>query len=231
MSLVLYELAADSDRRFSPFCWRSRLALQHKGQTFETVPVRFTEKEKIAFSGQDKAPVLVHGDRIVADSWAIAEYLESAFPDAPSLFGGPAGAALSRFHASWAETVLQPAIFRLVLLDIWRCLPPEDQTYFRTSREARLGTTLEAFCGEPQTQLAGFRTVLAPLTATLQHQPFLGGEAPLYADYAVFGAFMWAASVSPLQLLEDGDTVATWRGRLYESLPRDARALKTAGAL
>ena len=42
MSLVLYELTADPDRRFSPYCWRSRLALQHKDQTFKTVPVRFT---------------------------------------------------------------------------------------------------------------------------------------------------------------------------------------------
>ena len=118
-----------------------------------------------------------------------------------------------------------------MLLDVWRCLPLEDQDYFRSSREARVGTTLEAFSAEPEQRLPAFRALLAPLRATLQRQPFLGGEAPLYADYVVFGAFMWAASVSPLQLLEDGDAVAAWRGGLYESLPRDARGLRMAGPL
>ncbi|WP_375505338.1 glutathione S-transferase N-terminal domain-containing protein [uncultured Nostoc sp.] len=56
----LYDLAgAEDDRRFSPNCWRVRLALLHKGLPFETVPWRFTEKETIAFSGQGKVPVIV----------------------------------------------------------------------------------------------------------------------------------------------------------------------------
>jgi hypothetical protein len=51
--IKLYDLAgAESDRRFSPYCWRIRLALEHKQQAVETLPWRFTEKEEIAFSGQ-----------------------------------------------------------------------------------------------------------------------------------------------------------------------------------
>jgi hypothetical protein len=37
----------DTARRFSPFCWRIRVALAHKGLTVETIPWRFTEKAAI----------------------------------------------------------------------------------------------------------------------------------------------------------------------------------------
>ena len=36
MALQLYDLAgAESERRFSPYCWRTKLALMHKGLKFE----------------------------------------------------------------------------------------------------------------------------------------------------------------------------------------------------
>lgn len=68
MSLVLYDLAgAEADRQFSPYCWRTRLALAHKNLPAEIVPWRFTEKDVIARSGQPRVPVLVDDDRWVAD--------------------------------------------------------------------------------------------------------------------------------------------------------------------
>ena len=54
----------------------------------------FQQGDKIAFSGQEKVPVIIDKNadgKWVNDSWAIAKYLESAYPDRPSLFGGPAG--------------------------------------------------------------------------------------------------------------------------------------------
>ena len=101
MALRLYDLAgADPERRFSPYCWRIRLALAHKELPAETIPWRFTEKEAIAPSGQGRVPVLVDGERWIADSWPLANYLEDAYADRPSLFGGPIGRHLSRFYSS-----------------------------------------------------------------------------------------------------------------------------------
>jgi glutathione S-transferase len=54
----------------------------------------FQEGEKIKFSGQGKVPVIIDNNKDgkwVNDSWAIAKYLESTYPDRPSLFNGPAG--------------------------------------------------------------------------------------------------------------------------------------------
>ena len=52
MTITLYDLAgAEADRRFSPFCWRIRMALAHKELPVETVAWRFTEKEALAPTG------------------------------------------------------------------------------------------------------------------------------------------------------------------------------------
>ena len=48
-------------RSFSPYCWRTKFALAHKGIPVETVPWRFTDKAALAFSGQDKVPALRDG--------------------------------------------------------------------------------------------------------------------------------------------------------------------------
>jgi glutathione S-transferase len=215
--LKLYDLAgAETDRRFSPYCWRVRLALAHKGLDVETIPWRFTEKEAIAPSGQGRVPVLVDGDKWVSDSWTIAEYLEDKYPGLPSLFGGAAGRALSRFYVGWADGVFQPSALRFVLLDIWKHGDPKDKDYFRKTREERVGMTLEAYVAEREKYLKGFRDSLTPLRLALKTQPFLGGDKPLQADYIVFGTFQWARAISDFELLAADDPVAAWRSRLLD---------------
>jgi glutathione S-transferase len=133
-AIRMYDLAgADSNRRFSPYCWRIRMALAHKDLAVETIPWRFTEKAAIAHSGQDRVPVIEDGDRVVSDSWAIANYLEDAYPERPSLFGGAAARAAARFINSWADTVQNGGSASFVAVDIVRHLDPRDQDYFLES--------------------------------------------------------------------------------------------------
>lgn len=227
MTLRLYDLAgADPNRRFSPYCWRIRLALAHKRLPVETIPWRFTEKTEIAPSGSKTVPVLVDGDRWIANSWTIANYLEDAYPDSPSLFGGAAARRLTRHYSSLADALVI-AIFPFIALDILERVADKDREYFRASREQRVGKTLEAFVANRDAGLAGFRASLTPLRSTLKTQPFFGGDEPLYADYALFGQFQWARCISPFALLEEGDPVKLWRDRLldcFEGLARRAVA-------
>src|ERR1700676_1692748 len=88
MSLKLFELVGtDAARPFSPFCWRTRMALAHKGLSAQTIPWCFTEKAAIAPHKSEKVPVLLDGETAVADSWGIANYLGDISPDRPARFG------------------------------------------------------------------------------------------------------------------------------------------------
>jgi glutathione S-transferase len=217
MAITLYDLAgAEAERRFSPFCWRTKMALAHKGLEVETVPWRFTEKDKLPQPNAGRVPVIVDGGEVVHDSPAIAEYLEGRYPDRPSLFGGETGRALTRFVQNWTETVLHPGMIGFVVLDICRHAAPQDQPYFRQSREERFGRSLEDVVKDRDTRLPAFRESLMPLRRTLERQKFLGGAAPSYADYLVFGAFQWARAISDFELLAAADPIAAWRGRLLD---------------
>jgi glutathione S-transferase len=211
MSRMLYDLAgADPALRFSPYCWRIKLALAHKGLDYETTAWRFTEKDVIAFSGQTKVPVLVDHDVVVHDSAAIADYLDRQYPDAPPLFGDAAARALTHFIQKWAEETLHPAIVKIVLPDIFKILDPKDQPYFRETRERFQGKTIEALAAERATHLPVLEAVLKPLRATLAGQKFLAGDSPAWADHIVFGALQWARLTSSTPLWPADDVVAHW---------------------
>ena len=215
---VLYDLAgADPARRFSPFCWRTRMALAHKGLEVETIPWRFTDTDVIAFSGQGRVPVLTDGATTLHDSWTIAVHLETAYPDRPLLFGGTTGMAITRFINAWADRTLQPTIAPLVITDILAHLHEKDQPYFRASREKAFGRRLEEVTVDRDSRVHIFRQTLEPLRTILRTQPFIAGDAPAYADYIPFGSLQWARAISPFQLLEPEDPVFAWRDRLLDA--------------
>ena len=224
MAIKMYDLAgADSNRRFSPYCWRTKLALAHKQLAVETIPWHFTDKAAIAFANSERVPVIVDDGKPVADSWAIANYLEDAYRSKPSLFGGAVGCSLARFYNAWADTVLHPAMARFLALDILNHIAKEDQAYFRKSREDRFGMTLEEFCKDREARLPAFSQLLEPLRQTLASQPFLAGQQPLYPDYILFGSFMWARSIGTLRLLDRADPIDVWRERLLDAFGGMAR--------
>lgn len=225
--LRLFDLAGGADDiRFSPNCWRIRLALAHKGLPVQTVAWRFTDKDAIAQSGQGKVPVLVVGDHWLSESWDIAEYLEDAYPALPSLFGGDKGRALARFVNQWASEVLHPAVARVILPQISAALHEKDKEYFRQTREAAFGRSFEAIAAERENALAALRVTLGPLRSTLANQRFLAGSAPNYADHAVFGAFQWARVITSDALTTIEDPVSGWVERMLDAYDGLARAAK-----
>jgi glutathione S-transferase len=217
VGIQLYDLAgAQDDRRFSPYCWRVKMALKHKGLEFETIPWRYTEKDAIAFSGQGAVPVLVDGGRSVHDSWDIALYLEQAYPSRPALFEGGESQALAQFFSHWAVRTLHPALMRVIALDLYGKVHPKDQPYFRETREKRFGAALESLAGDVKKGLADFRGALEPLRPGLVQNGFVSGKGPGFADYILFSVFQWARVVSPTRLLEPDDPLYAWRERMLD---------------
>src|SRR6266852_1331053 len=220
MPLKLFELVdTDEQRPFSPFCWRTRMALSHKGLSAESIPWCFTEKDAIAPHKSEKVPVLIDDETSIADSWAIANYLEDNYPDRPSLFGGEGGRAMGRMMNWWGDLTVIGGMFPLIVADIPAHLKPVDALYF--------GKTLEEVVAARDKSVEGFRKALEPMRLTLKTQAFLGGDAPNYADYIVFGGFQWARVVSPFRLLAENDPVHAWREKLLDAF--DGMARKSPG--
>jgi glutathione S-transferase len=169
-------------------------------------------------------PVIVDGGRGVADSWAIANYLEDTYRDRPLLFGSGQERALARFYNQWTDVTLHGAIGPLVVPDILEHLDARDRDYFRASREARLGTKLEALKTRRENYLSMLQQVLEPLRQTLAAQPYLAGDTPGYPDFIVFGAFQWARSISALRIVQPSDPIDSWRQRLLDAFDSFARS-------
>jgi glutathione S-transferase len=221
--LSLYELVgADPEIRFSPHCWKTRMALAHKGLESACIPWRFADKGRN--SSPTQVPVLIHGDATVTDSWSIALYLEEQFPERPSLFGSGHAIPVARFVNSWADTALLPAMARIILLDVYECLDEGDRGYFRSAREKNFGMSLESLVADQPARLADFRRALQPLRHMLKRQDFIGGTDPAYADYCVFGMFMWARCSSETGIVDPDDIVARWHERLLDAFDGLARA-------
>lgn len=224
MSLVLHDLAAGDGRLFSPNCWRTRLALLHKGLSFETRPTLFTGIPAIG-PGVKTVPVLADAGTLVIDSFVIAEHLEARYPDRPSLFGGDTGRRLAWFIQQWVVTATVLPVLKMIVADIHARLAPQDQPYFRESREKRFKGPLEAVQAKARQDVEAFRAGLAPLRLTFATQPFLGGEAPTYADYVAFGTFQWARMMSPFRVLAEDDPVLAWVRRCIDLHGGAARAV------
>ncbi|RWL99821.1 MAG: glutathione S-transferase family protein [Mesorhizobium sp.] len=217
MTILLYDLVGhDAARPFSPHCWKTKMALAHKGLTATQVPTRFLEVPKVEGGLSKTVPVIRDGERVVADSFAIALYLDEAYPDRPTLFGGEGGKALARFIERWSQFTIHPYVATVALTDLHDMQDEPNAAYFRDSREQRYGKRLEEVVANRDAGLAAFRAALEPLRSTLTYQPFIGGETPLFADYIVFGALQWGRIASPFQLLDDGDSIARWFERCLD---------------
>ncbi|TIV94171.1 MAG: glutathione S-transferase family protein [Mesorhizobium sp.] len=228
MTILFYDLVGhDAHRPFSPHCWKTSMALAHKGLDATKVPTRFLEVPEVEGGVSKTVPVIRDGDRVVADSFAIALYLDETYPERPTLFSGEGGKAMARFIERWSQLTIHPYVATVALTDLNGMQDEANAAYFRRSREERYGKRLEDVVANRDAGLAGFRASLEPLRSMLSYQPFIGGASPLFADYIVFGALQWGRIASPYRLLEPDDSVAQWFERclgLHDGIGRQVAA-------
>lgn len=215
MALTLYELGGLDDRRYSLYSWRTRYALAHKGLTPEYKPIRISDKAAIAFSGQDKVPILVDGDKVIHDSFRIAAHLE-AHHGGETLFGGEIGQSLARFFNTFVDRTIVPRLAPLIAVDVVGILDDGDAKHLRGVMEKAFGKSLEELAANREKDVVALRRLLDPARAQLRSQPFISGSKPAYADYILLSPLQWARVTSPLPILEDGDALAAWRERMLD---------------
>ena len=206
------------------------MALAHKGLSTQLVPTKFTEIAAVGDGRFDTVPVVNDNDTWMDDSWRIAAYLEENYPQAPSLFGSASSYPLTAFARNWALCTLIPGIADLILLDVFGHCHPDDRVYFRSSREKFFGRSLEDVQAGRETRVKAFRRALHPLRMTIRHQAFVCGESPAYADYQMFGPFLWARNASSFEILEAEDPIVGWFERCLDLFGGLARASKAANS-
>ena len=214
--LALYDLVGVNDLRFSPFCWRTKAVLAYKKIPYTNIPVRYMDKEKIAFSGQGAVPVLKDNGAAVYDSWTIACYLEDKQPE-PRLFPGLGLKEACRFFNRYIDSTLNPAVARVILNNLYAIVDPADREYFRTTREQRLGMTFTEVAARQDEFRAKMHEALADLEATLADQEYFFGLLT-YADLCVFGSLKWVTVVSQEPLFDTTPALRAWWERIQAQL-------------
>jgi glutathione S-transferase len=228
MTITVYELDGINNVRFSPFCWRTLLALKHKGiHDFERIPVSFRDRSPITFSGQERIPVLTDGDHWVNDSWHIACHLENAYPDGPTLFGSDIGRSQALFVNAWTQRIQNPGLINIILWDTFQAVNQADRDWWWEDREKKFGP-IEKYKLNQAEKIAASHQELEPLRVTLRSQPFLGGQMPAYVDYLVFGTFLFARFVGREDVIEADGSVWDWYNLLLDMFDGFARQAPTA---
>lgn len=210
MTVRLFDLAGANDLRFSPYCFRAKMALALKSVPYETVPVPFTGISGIGHGSFKTVPVLQDRGALVGDSFAIAEHLEATREGPPLFAEGSPGRAAARVVEGLMNGLVQPQVSPLIAADILERLVPADRDYFRSSREQRFGRTLEEARADRPRRTAEVRKLLLPVRHALRDRPFLGGDRPLFVDAIPFGTIAWCVAVGTLDLVGDDPVLGGW---------------------
>lgn len=223
--ITLYDLQLASGCTISPFVWRTKYALAHKGFDIDIVPGGFTGILERTGGRSERVPVIVDDGRWVLDSWLIAEYLDETYPDRPMLFEGPSMKLLTKFLDQWLWRTAIAPWFRCYILDYHDLSLPQDQDYVRWSREQWFlgGQKLEEVQAGREDRLPLVPPALEPFRQLLKGTKWLGGDTPNYADFTALAVFLWTASVAKIPPLTEDDPLRDWLDRgfdLYGGLGR-----------
>jgi glutathione S-transferase len=120
--------------------------------------------------------------RTIQDSRAIALYLEEKYPT-PSIFQG--GQGIHFFFDNWSVESIGHKTFLLSVLAMYSGLDEEAKNYYRTSREAMFGTTLEEFAGNHEDHISALNKALHPIAMILAEYKFLTGDQVGWADIVI----------------------------------------------
>lgn len=107
----------------SPHCRKIRLVLGEKKLPVALVeePVWQRRDDFLALNPAGEVPVLVDEGHALADSAAIAEYLDETFPDPPLVGGTPLGRAEARRLTAWFDLKFQAEVTaNLVGEKVWK---------------------------------------------------------------------------------------------------------------
>ena len=185
----------------SPFSEKVRFILDYKGLEYKKIEVTpgLGQLDVFKISGQRQLPVLKDSDTVIADSTAIALYLDDKYPDSPLIPTDAIAKAQCLIMEQWADesfivrtrkafisalnhyqnfrVSLLPNNIPDVLKNVVSAFPSEILTTIGTG--VGLGNDIFKEAQE------NIKKDLDSLTLILENQPYLTGSAPTLADFTV----------------------------------------------
>ncbi|MEO0410005.1 MAG: glutathione S-transferase family protein [Cyanobacteria bacterium P01_A01_bin.135] len=245
----------------SHYCEKVRFLLDYKGLTYQKTEVTpgIGQLEVYQLSGQRQVPLLKDGAQVIADSTAIARYLETTYPDRPIIPTDAQQRGYCLALEAWADDSLGTNARKVMLGAFGQnpdlraaLLPPETPDFLKglvgaVPREALdiLGTGVGLGPDVIKQARLDIEQSLEALTLLLADRPYLVGDTPTLADFAVaamtmyikFPAGGYVAVPTSLQGrgvpgIADNPAYATvfdWRERLYADYRIVGGALPSPG--
>ena len=205
-------------------------ALNFKGIPYKTEWVEYPDIEALAkkigaesttkkTDGRDHYTLPIIHDpstgAVIADSFAIALYLDKTYPNTPLLFP-PNTKSLTSIASSAIGRYISGDFYTIVVLDTWKNLNEASQRYFRQTRESDFGLKLEDFVpagpvGEAKWNAAERGFDQFNTWITVGGTEFITGDQIAYADIIVASRLIWAKVVFGSQS-EEWQRIAGWNG-------------------
>ncbi|GAA5994133.1 hypothetical protein JCM5350_000575 [Sporobolomyces pararoseus] len=217
--IIFYDLvpAPGSKLFYSPNTMKTRLSLAHKGVPFETKAVTYSDtrtwlKEKTGFERVFCPLIELPDGKFIMDSWKIAEWLDEAYPDAPSLFqpdsetpidAGSPSLTLAKnfawmFSDGFGSSDSQWSTFvELASEPLRQLMEPEVAEYFSSDAKNGQGAWAAMLAKDQNNLLEHAKSSLFPLDSTLSRTDYLTGNNPGYVDYIAYGRYIMMRSVVP----------------------------------
>ncbi len=203
----------------SPFSEKIRLVLGFKKLAWKSVviPAIMPKPDVLALTGgYRKTPFLQIGSDVYCDSALICDVLEHLQPT-PTLYPEHRK-GLARVLAQWGDTTLFWAAMAYNLqpkgaASMFQGAPPEAAKAFGADRAA-MSTGMTRL--RPADATAAYKSYLRRIANMLEEQPFLMGEAPCVADFAVYHPLWFSRNrVSVMaDILDATPVVLAWMDRM-----------------
>ena len=218
----------------SPYCVKVRKILEFKGLAYTTEEVNpFTRRTVVRISGQKRVPVLVERpsdgspETVIADSTAIARYLDERYPDPPVYPRDPEARARVVLLEDWSDEVFAGSLipFKIFNADNARRMVVQSARYYPRTLLFR---SLTPFGPPVLRRLAGgrrkgrsmerlradYEADLARLDAIARPGPFLSGAQPTVFDFGVWGLLRSMQGMEGEELLARYAALAEWFERV-----------------
>ncbi|PIL22576.1 hypothetical protein GSI_15265 [Ganoderma sinense ZZ0214-1] len=238
------KLTANESRAWNPNCWKTRYTLNIKGIPYRTVWVEYPDIKPLLLKvGAPAAEKLPDGtplytlpaiydpntQKAVADSAAIARYLDATYPThGPRLIAADADALHAAFQVAFQTTLFEG--MHLAYL----CMPPSHDilnepsaAYFKATREAHFGPFDELApkgSEKRKRHWEGFKGNLGKIAGWFgadgkEKVLFSGGEEGkiVYADIVIAAQLRWMRAVF-LEESEEWQDIVIWDGGRWKRL-------------